>query len=142
MATVKNEPGKSVGGLYDYSHTTAVLLFSGGAFALAIANAVFFDRARRNCDTISTGTAELMFWLNVILAVVFGILFFWTIAHYFVSSAYRPLGPCKPEITQETTGLLSPTPSYAAPQGYATPQGYVTPGATAGQIQALASTIR
>lgn len=50
---------------------------SAAGLALTITNAVYYSQARNNCNSISTTTANVMMWLNIILAVIFGIILIW-----------------------------------------------------------------
>lgn len=56
------------------------VFISSGIFAgVFIANAVYFGRARNNCNTINRGQANTMMWINIILAIISLIIFFWSI---------------------------------------------------------------
>lgn len=50
---------------------------SGAGLALTITNAVYYSQARNNCQSISSTAANTMMWLNIILAVIFGITLIW-----------------------------------------------------------------
>ncbi len=66
-----------------------VTLIGGG---LAVANAVFYDKIRKNkgCGSIvSEAEATTFFWINVILAVIFIILAIWALARALTSREYR-----------------------------------------------------
>ena len=69
---------------------TTVVIAAAGA-GLAIANAVFFDKIRKNgCGTtIAAKDADVMFWVNVILAIIFVILFIWALARLILAKDYR-----------------------------------------------------
>lgn len=67
-----------------------VFLASGFFLGFSIANAVYYDRIRRgaSCDAITKGEADTMFWINVILAFIAGIVFLWSIYKLFTKD-YR-----------------------------------------------------
>jgi len=67
-----------------------VFLASGFFFGFSIANAVYYDRIRRgaSCSAISRNEANTMFWINVILAIIAGIVFIWSIYKLFTKD-YR-----------------------------------------------------
>lgn len=76
-----------------------VMLFVTGVF---IANAIYFDDIRNKggcANSISKNEANIMFWLNVILAVVSGIMIIVCIALLFL--AYRA-----PKFTEKYIGTV------------------------------------
>jgi len=72
----------------DYGHLITTGLVTGVGLAITIANAVFFDKSRKNCKAYSKTTADIMFWLNIILAIIFGLLFFWTVIRFFFNPIF------------------------------------------------------
>lgn len=97
--------------------STGTLAFGGGTLivsaagaALFIANAVHFDRARTNCNSISSTTANTLFWLNAILAVIFFLWFIWAL--FIIITHPRVKG----ETTTKTvyTAAPAPTTDFAA----------------------------
>ncbi len=71
---------------------TTVVIAAAGA-GLAIANAVFFDKIRSTTNgcgtTVSKKDADVMFWINVVLAIIFVILFIWALARLILAKDYR-----------------------------------------------------
>src|SRR4030067_2756443 len=62
-----------------------VVIVVGFFLALFIANAVFFDRIRKqpfSC-TVTQSEADGMFWLNVIWAIIAAVFFVWSIVRLF-----------------------------------------------------------
>lgn len=106
-----------------------VMLFVTGVF---IANAVYYDRIRKagGCSTaISKNESDILFWVNVILAVISGIMVIVAIVLLFF--AYK-----KPEYTEKYIGryqLGSSVQPYAQKaKGVARGVGGAVPGAVAG----------
>lgn len=58
-----------------------VLITAALAIGFGITNMVYFNeiRTKGNCGPVSTGTATTMIWLNLILAIVAAIVFFWSL---------------------------------------------------------------
>jgi len=58
-----------------------VLLTSAMAIGFGITNIVYFNKIRlnNNCQPISTTTANVLIWLNIILVLFGGILFIWSL---------------------------------------------------------------
>ena len=58
-----------------------VLISSATALAISIANLYYFNKIRLNgaCGPVSEGTATTMVWLNLILAILSAIAFFWSL---------------------------------------------------------------
>ena len=58
-----------------------VLIVSGYTLGVSVANSYYFNqiRIKNNCQPISNGTATTMVWLNIILAIVAAIIFFWSL---------------------------------------------------------------
>ena len=85
--------------------------------ALTITNSIYYSQARNNCNSISTTTANVMMWLNIILAVIFGIILIWAIYRLVVHPELRKeLGkqtsdyfskPPKGPITNERVGITN-----------------------------------
>ncbi len=94
-----------------YAFSGGTLIVAAAGTALFVANAVNYERARKNCNAISSGTANLLFWLNAILAVVFGLLFIWAL---FVLITH-PRG--KGETTTKTTITTGPPVAGVATSG-------------------------
>ena len=83
----------------------SMFVISVAGAGLAAANAFFFDRIRKNgCGTnISVRDADVLFWINVILAVIFVILAIWALARLFLSREYRV------KKTEQLKTFVSPT---------------------------------
>ncbi len=57
-----------------------VLVGSGFGTGFFIANAVVFGRiVNKSCNAVSKNEAQTLMWINIIMAVVFGIIFIWAI---------------------------------------------------------------
>ena len=58
-----------------------VLLTSILGISFGITNIVYFNKIRlnNNCNEISTNTATVLIWLNIILVIFSGILFIWSL---------------------------------------------------------------
>ena len=68
----------------------ATFIISGFFIGFSIANLVYYDRLRKgNCDTISTGEATSMLWLNVILLIIAVLMFFWALWKLIFSQEKR-----------------------------------------------------
>lgn len=66
-----------------------VFLASGFFFGFFVANAVYYDRIRRGAScSISRNEATTMFWINVVLAIVAIIIFFFSLYKLFTKD-YR-----------------------------------------------------
>lgn len=121
-----------------------VIIGSAGGIALTVANAIEYNRARTNCDAISSNTANVLLWLNIILAVVLAIIFIWAIYRLVVHPKTRAevtraptvkvVQPMPAVVTRvPVSQVLTPTSGAAAAQ-------YVTPATTqALQAQVLAA---
>ena len=85
-----------------------VLIGSVGGVILTVANAITFDRTRTDNTTISRtitrNTANVLFWLNVILAVVFAIIFIWAIYRLLIHPKTRS------EVRQASQPVYRPPP--------------------------------
>lgn len=57
-----------------------VLITAALAIGFGITNIVYLDRVRlnNNCQPISTSTATVLMWLNIILVILAGILLIWS----------------------------------------------------------------
>ena len=80
------------------------LIASSAGVALTITNAVYYSKARNNCKSISSTSADVLMWLNIILAVIFGIIFVWTIYHLVVHPDLRK------ELSNKASDYLAGTP--------------------------------
>ena len=62
-------------------YRAVVLLSSGFALAISITGLYYFNKIRLNgaCGPVSEGTATTMVWLNLILAILSAIAFFWSL---------------------------------------------------------------
>lgn len=57
-----------------------VLVGSGFGTGFFIANAVVFGRiVNKSCNAVSKNEAQTLMWINIIMAVVFSIIFIWAI---------------------------------------------------------------
>lgn len=59
-----------------------VLIAAAIAIGVGILNIVYFNKIRlnsSNCNEISSGEATTALWLNIILVIFAGILFFWSL---------------------------------------------------------------
>lgn len=88
-----------------------VMIGSVGGIALSISNAVEYNRAKTNCNSVSSNTANVLFWLNIILAAVLAIIFIWAIYRLLVHPKTRA------EVTKKpTVATVTRTPVAAVPQ--------------------------
>ncbi len=68
---------------------TAVVVTAVGA-GLSIANAIFYNKAKNgSCVGISSTEIDVLFWVNVILAIIFIVLFIWALARLVTAKKYR-----------------------------------------------------
>ena len=94
-----------------------------GITALFATNAVFFNRIRDgSCAKISKDEAEVMYWLNVVLAVISGIVVL--VAIILLLVYWR-----KPKFTRRYLGRVSVAPGERFAAGYAGFRGQEIPGA-------------
>lgn len=87
--------------LYPESFLFKIVTLLGTGFftGFFIANAIFYFRIKDKPPTgISQKEASNLFWINVILATISGILFLWTFFRFFITPEKR-----KKIITQATT---------------------------------------
>jgi len=111
-----------------YSETTesrwfkiVVVIASGLATAFFITNAVFYDKIRQSsCTAISKDEADVMFYLNVIFAIITGIIFIWGIFRLFTRKDYR-------------VSLQERSTAYITTTGQRAKQAVITAGRGAGQ---------
>jgi len=97
------------------------VIATASGLALTITNAVYYSQARNNCNSISTTTANVMMWLNIILAVIFGIILIWAIYRLVVhpdlrkelrNKTSRYIAKQKTKAKQGTSQYLSQRPDY------------------------------
>lgn len=70
--------------VHDLVSNTIFFVVSGTATGFFIANAVYYGKIKNNgCAGISKGEANAMVWINAILAVIFGLIFLYTIYRYY-----------------------------------------------------------
>lgn len=81
------------------------LIATGAGLALTITNSIYYSQARNNCQSISNTTANVMMWLNIILAVIFGIILIWAIYRLVVHPDLRK------ELGKKTSDYLAGTPN-------------------------------
>nr|QBK91131.1 MAG: uncharacterized protein LCPAC202_01050 [Pithovirus LCPAC202] len=62
---------------------------SAGGIALTVANAIEYNRAKTDCNSVSSNTANVLLWLNIILAVILAIIFIWAIYRLLVHPKTR-----------------------------------------------------
>jgi hypothetical protein len=94
------------------------VIATGAGLALTITNAVYYGQVRNNCQSISSTAANVMMWLNIILAVIFGIILIWAIYRLVVHPDLRK------ELGRKTQDYFT-----SAPQGPITTH-TVTPSST------------
>lgn len=90
-----------------------VFIVSGFVAGLSIANIIYYSRVKRangSC-TVSSGEANAMIWVNVIVLVFALIIFLWSLWRLLFGHQYTK------EVTQNLTNYLN-----------APPTGLVTPG--------------
>jgi hypothetical protein len=124
-----------------------VLIGSAGGVALTVANAIEYNRAKTNCVAISTNTANVLLWLNVILAIILAIIFIWAIYRLLVHPRTMSEITRRPSVTTVTTRAVSPkqmttipTSQILTPTSGSASANLVTPEtARALQAQVLAS---
>lgn len=84
----------------------ATCIGSGVVLGVSITNTYYYYQIQNGADnaitgTISKGTATTLFWINLIVAFIAGIIFLWSLVRLFFAYEYR----------LDTT---STTPVYAA----------------------------
>lgn len=87
----------------------SVLIASAAGLTLTILNATYYGKVAKSTGgcNLSQGTANTMMWLNIILAVIFGIVFIYALFRAFVHPDTRK------QISKKTTEILSqPRTSY------------------------------
>jgi hypothetical protein len=89
-----------------------VLITAALAIGFGITNIVYFDRVRKNddCQSISSSTATVLIWLNVILVLAAGILLIWSfIRLIFTGEKETPkINKTKNVINYPDTEITSP----------------------------------
>jgi high-affinity Fe2+/Pb2+ permease len=68
---------------------TVVVIGAGATLALTIVNAVYYSKASSNCASISSSTASTLMWINIILAIIAGIILLWGLWRLIVSREKR-----------------------------------------------------
>ncbi len=81
-----------------------VILGSAGGIALTVANAIEYNRAKTDCNSVSRNTANVLLWLNIILAVILAIIFIWAIYRLLVHPKTRG------EIVKKSSGTALKVP--------------------------------
>ena len=67
-----------------------VTLLSAVIIGVTIANLVYFNKIRTgSCDSVSSGEATTMLWINIILLVIAAVVFIWSLYRLFVSHDTR-----------------------------------------------------
>jgi hypothetical protein len=97
------------------------LVASAAGVGLTITNAVYYSKARNNCNSITNTSANVLMWLNIILAVIFGIIFIWTIYHLVVHPDLRK------EISNKPTDYISAKKAQLQNYLSSEPEGFITP---------------
>lgn len=88
-------------------HWFAIYVFIITIFILGISilNAVYYNRIRNGtCNAITRKEAETGFWLNVIIAILTFILFFWSLFYFFTINRDEVL------IVETSEKVISPVP--------------------------------
>lgn len=86
--------------------TTTAVGFATGAF---IANSVYFNRIRTGtCNAMTSGEANVLMWINIILAVVFGLHFLWSAWRLIFAREFRTAASddVKTYFHGDSTGLI------------------------------------
>lgn len=86
-----------------------VLIASAAGLTLTIINATYYSKVAKSTGgcNLSQSTANTMMWLNIILAVIFGIVFIYALFRAFVHPDTRK------QISKKTTEVLTqPRTSY------------------------------
>jgi hypothetical protein len=88
---------------------------------LFIANAVYYNKLKNgNCTAVSNSQANMMFWLNLIWAIIVGIVLIWAIVRIFIrpkpsaNAAARSLTTSQPVIIESA----QPQPQLQQPQNF------------------------
>jgi len=83
---------------------------SGFVAGISIANAIYYNNIRTgSCNAVSQGEATTMLWINIVIAVLAIIIFFWALYLIFFSSEVRTdLNTQSVQyINGQTNGLIS-----------------------------------
>ena len=97
-----------------------VLITSAMAIGFGILNIYYFNRIRvnNNCQDLSSGSADVAMWLNILLVIFGGILFFWSLFRLIFS------GGMTKDVVNKTynTHYYAPGDHSAEPIPIASPQ--------------------
>lgn len=67
-----------------------VLIVSAVFVGFSIANIVYFNRIRKgNCEEVSEGEATTLLWLNIVMVIIAGIIFIWSLWRLIFSRETR-----------------------------------------------------
>lgn len=80
------------------------VIASAAGLGLTITNSVYYSRARSNCASIDSNSANIMMWLNIILAVIFGIILIWAFYRLVVHPDLRK------ELGRKTSDYINAPP--------------------------------
>nr|QBK90768.1 MAG: uncharacterized protein LCPAC201_00690 [Pithovirus LCPAC201] len=89
-----------------------VILGSAGGVALTIANAIEYNRAKTDCNSVSSNTANVLLWLNIILAVILAIIFIWAIYRLLIHPKTKVELVKKPSVTALKIPVTSTSPTH------------------------------
>ena len=89
----------------------AVFIMTGFVLGTSIANIVYYNRIRTGtCNAVTRGEGNAMFWINIIIAVVAGLLMLWSLWRLVFSREFRQqLGSdANSYFSGEGTGIVGP----------------------------------
>ena len=111
-----------------------VLIASAAAIGFGITNIVYFNNIRLNpdnCQQISSGTATMLIWLNIILVILGAVVFFWSLFRLIFT------GETKKEVVNKTYNTH--THNYPASPVPVSPSPYVAESPTGATIASYPS---
>ncbi len=89
---------------------------------VSILNAIYYDRIRKGtCNAVTKKEAETGFWMNIIIAILSGILVFWSLFWIFTYQESKEVEVVVQDIGTKKTGPIptfskrSPSKPSAAP---------------------------
>lgn len=94
-----------------------VTAVSAGFFAgFSVANAIYYNNIRtRSCNAVSKGEATTMLWVNIILAILSIIIFFWALYLLIFSSEIRT------DLNNQPTQFINQQPTMSSRGQVVTP---------------------
>lgn len=88
-----------------------IFIVTGFVLGVSIANIVYYNRIKSGtCNAVTSGEANAMFWINIIIAVAVGLVMLWSLWRLLFSREFREqLGSGVTGYLQgEGSGLVGP----------------------------------